>query len=141
MSTNGSRIAISGSETPDSGVTFQGFVDIFDADLVLFGRITTGFLEAVAPIVNVVISGDGYTLAMGTVFPTKDSLISGVKVFDLSTDAPAQIGGPIVAGAMGDLPGLRLDMSENGSSLVVGGRNYENGQGQVRLYKIGRAHV
>jgi len=148
MSSNGNRIAISGSK-PEGNNAFTGFVEIFDADNSeeSVSIVTTDSIEAAAPILNVVLSGDGDTLAVGAVFPTDGtstggtSLVSGVQVYDLTNiDAktPAKIGDLIVAGVMGDLPGLRLDMSDDGSTLVVGGRNYGNGRGRARLYKISK---
>ena len=83
MSTNGSRIAISGSESQQGSDNMRGYVDIFDADKLLY-TVYTESIEAVAPIVNVVISGDGKTLAVGSVFPTGGSAVSDVDVYDLT---------------------------------------------------------
>ena len=99
MSTNGSRIAISGSESNDSD-EFRGVVKIFDGNSLLY-TIPTDYLDAVAPIVSVVLSGDGKTLAVGSVFPAGGIVSSGVKLFDLTNEAAQQIGFMIEAGTMG----------------------------------------
>lgn len=141
MSTNGSRIVISGSESTGEN-KFRGFAKLYSTDNTLLQTFETDSIDEVAPIVNVAISGDGEKLAIGAVFPTDDSESeseSGVKVYDLSGGTLAdyaQIGNIIAAGKMGDLPGLRLDMSEDGSRVTVGGRNHSGGRGRVRVYKI-----
>ena len=140
MSTNGSRIVISGSESTGENNMFRGFAKLYTTDNTLLHTFETDSIEEVAPTVNVAISGDGEKLAIGAVFPTGDSeSVSGVKVYDLSGEGLAnyaQIGSIIAAGKMGDLPGLRLDMSEDGSRVTVGGRNHGDGRGRVRVYKI-----
>jgi len=139
MSNNGNFIAISGSESDTEGDTFRGFVKLYGSDNTLLYKFETESIDEVAPIVNVAMSGNGKRLAIGAVFPTGNSTVavSGVKVYDLTEENKyGQIGDIIAAGIMGDLPGLRLDMSEDGSRLIVGGRNHDNGSGRVRVYTI-----
>ena len=145
MSANGSRIAISGSELYGTD-KFRGFVRLFDttgSGMTLLDTFVTDAIEAFIPIINVVISGDGNRLAIGALFyPTreKEPVESGVKVFNLigknEQKKYDQIGTIVAAGVLGDLPGLRLDLSEDGSKLVIGGRNFDSSRGRVRVYTI-----
>ncbi len=150
MSTTGEFIAISGSRSdPDNSSRSRGYVELYDSSKALLHTFTTDYVDEVAPIVNVAISGNGETLAIGSVFPTVDDdqiedaenspPKSGVQLYDLTTNNNNQygkIGSLISAGEMGDLPGLRLDLSEDGSRLIVGGRNHDGGKGRVTVYTI-----
>ncbi len=141
MSTSGNRIAISGNESDEPDM-FRGVVNIYDLETGVSKLITTASSEAAAPVVNVVLSGDGDTLAVSALFPPDGSGISSVTVYNvsnLSSGSSDKIGAPIKAGSMGDLPGLRLDMSEDGTTLIVGARNYDDGRGRARLYIISKS--
>ncbi len=69
---------------------------------------------------SIVISDDGQMLAIGNATLFCSDCVGRVRVFDITTDDPVQIGSDIVGISAGDRCGFSLDLSEDGRTIVIG---------------------
>ena len=100
-------------------------------------------------LLRVLLSGNGMSLAVASIqrpSETFSDLKSGVQVYQLEYELVesamiaswGKVGSFIEGGIAGEIPGggLAIGMSIDGSSIVVGSRNFNGGKGRTRMFKL-----
>ena len=83
---------------------------------------------------SVSLSGDGFTLAVGSV--GHDSNKGTVRIYKFSNDNVwTQIGKDLDGSDLNDFQGSSVSLSKDGSILAVGAYGHDNNQGTVRIYQ------
>ena len=108
---------------------------------VAFGQIQIGQTidgEAIGDLsgTNISISSDGNTVAIGAFDNDGNGTNSGhVRVYENLDNVWTQIGQDIDGEAIGDLSGISVSLSCDGSMVAIGAPNNNNNTGHVRIYE------
>lgn len=138
---NGSILAVGSANNSDSG-TSAGSVRIFENqsnNWVQMGESITGEDSSDLSGRSIQLSDDGFTIIIGADLNDDNGFNSGhARIFRYNGSAWNQIGNDIDGEQSGDLAGLSVSMSSDGTIVAVGARgNSDNGQdsGHVRVFE------
>ena len=82
---------------------------------------------------NVSLSSDGTTLAVGA--PFHETNKGTVRVYNWNGSTWSQLGIDLDGAGSGDMQGLSVSLSSNGTTLATGAPYHDFGKGTVRVYK------
>ncbi len=82
---------------------------------------------------NVSLSSDGTTLAVGA--PFHETYKGTVRVYNWNGSTWSQLGIDLDGAGSGDMQGLSVSLSSNGTTLATGAPYHDSGKGTVRVYK------
>jgi hypothetical protein len=108
---------------------------------IAFGQIQIGQTidgEAIGDLsgTNVSLSSDGNIVAIGALDNDGNGTNSGhVRIYENLNGTWTQIGQDIDGEAIGDLSGISVSLSCNGSMVAIGASNNNNNTGHVRIYE------
>ncbi len=138
---DGRTIAVGGSIEVGSGDEYLAIVNVYERSddtnsLILKAMYQfDGHVLDRVPKVTVAMSGNSKRVAIAV--PSANEI--RILDYDVSSSTLTELNSPIDANSKGEMPGLKLSMDKDGSTIVVGSPYYQNGSskeesGRVRIF-------